>query len=137
MKMTAWGKDTGREESQIGRHHQRLMQIFHQIEEHQHDDVRSEAISLIIDQLREVASHYFRYEEEYMVRVGYPGYQAHEEQHKQFRKKIAALCVDVMNHKETAPQDIYRYLSEWVEKHLLDSDKQMQTFMDIQQVHNE
>ena len=68
-----------------------------------------------------------------MTRINYPGYTAHKQQHKQFKEKTASLCIDVMNHKENTPADIYRYLSEWVINHTLRADKQIQAFLEAQQ----
>ena len=121
---------------QLDEDHRRLIQTLNFIEAHQDDDVRSEAISVVIEQIREFASHHFRHEEEYMLRIDYPEYHAHKEQHKLFKGTIAALCIDVMNHKKTAPKEIYHYLSDWVINHLLRTDKQIQAFTEARQACN-
>jgi len=121
----------------IDEDHKRLIQILNFIEAHQDDDVRTEAISTVIEQIREFTSNHFRYEEEYMLRINYPDYEAHKEQHKIFKGKIAALCIDVMNHKKNTPKEIYHQLSEWVVNHLLRTDKQIQAFTEARQACNE
>jgi hemerythrin-like metal-binding protein len=137
MMKTNWNESSCIGVRQIDKDHERLIKILEQIQEHQYDNVRSEAISTIIDQLREFVSCCLRNEEEYMLKIGFPGYQAHIKQHKQFRKKNAALCIDVMNHKEIAPQDIYNFLSDWVANHFPDSDKKLQVFLEAKKAHNE
>ena len=121
---------------QLDEDHKRLIRTLNFMEAHQDDDVRSESISVVIEQIREFASHHFHHEEEYMLKVGFPDYQTHKEQHRQFREKYAALCIDVMNHKETTPQDIYNYLSDWVTNHFLDFDKELRTFLETKKAHN-
>lgn len=130
MLETNWNESSCIGVPQIDEDHKKLIQILGQIKEHQHDNVKSEAISTILDQLTEFSSRHFRNEDEYMLKVGFPGYQAHKEQHRQFKEKIAALWFDVMNHKETVPQDIYNYLSDWVTNHFLDFDKELRTFLE-------
>jgi len=133
---TTWNENVSIRIPLIDKEHKQLMRILEQIEEHQHDNVGSEAISTVIDQLREFASSHFRHEEDYMHQVGFPGYQAHKEQHKRFRERTAAFCVDVMNQKDTTPQEIYHYLSDWVANHVLDSDKKLQAFLEARQSHD-
>lgn len=123
-----WEKSIGIGVPQLDEDHKRLIGIFNYLNAHQTEDVNSEIISLVIEQIREFASRHFPREEAYMESIDYPDYEAHKKQHKHFREKTAALCVDVMNHKDTAPKDIYQLLHSWVVEHILHEDKLIQAF---------
>ena len=72
---------------QLDNDHKRLIQILNFIEAHQYDDVEAEAISIVIEQIREFASSHFRHEEEYMLKINYPEYRIHKEEHNNSGKK--------------------------------------------------
>lgn len=123
-----WEKSIGMGVRQLDEDHKRLIGIYNYLNAHQTEDVSSEVISLVMEQIREFASRHFPREEAYMESIDYPDYEPHKQQHKQFREKTAALCIDVMNHKETAPKDINRFLHSWVVEHILHEDKLIQAF---------
>jgi hemerythrin-like metal-binding protein len=118
---------------QLDEDHKKLIGILNYVDAHQDDGVESEAISLVMEQIREFASSHFRHEEEYMLSIDYPEYDAHKKLHKQFREKTAALCLDIMDHKKTAPKDIYHFLRNWMIEHMLHVDKRLQAFAEAKQ----
>ncbi|MBL7215646.1 MAG: hemerythrin family protein [Phycisphaerae bacterium] len=128
-----WDKSIGVGVPQLDEDHKRLVDILNYIDAHQSDDVKSETVSLVMEQIREFASSHFRREEKYMQSIDYPEYDSHKILHKQFREKTAALCIDVMNHKKTTPQNIYHFLHNWVLEHMLHADKQIQAFVEAKQ----
>ena len=118
---------------EIDEGNKQLIQTFNLIEKHQNDDVTAEPVSLVVEQMRKIASVHFSREEKYMRGIDYPHYDAHKDEHKQFREKTAALCIDVMNRKKTAPKDIYNYLSDWIIDHILRADKEIARFVQNKQ----
>ncbi len=105
-----------------------IVQIYNHIHEHRNDNVAAESISFAVEKMREHASTHFRCEEKYMKSIGYPGYYAHKDEHKEFKEKTATLCIDVMNRKENVPKEIYNYLSAWIIHHILYADKEVKQF---------
>lgn len=118
---------------QLDEDHKRLIGLLCYMDDHQDEHVESESISLTMEQIREFASSHFRREEEYMQSIGFPEYDAHKKAHKKFKEKTASLCVDVMNHHQETPQDIYRFLHDWVTNHILGTDKQIRAFKEARQ----
>lgn len=108
--------------------HKRLIGLYNFLNARQEKNVDSETISLVIEQIREFASSHFPREEMYMAHIGYPGQESHKKLHKAFREQTAALCIDIMNHKQTAPQDILQLLHAWVTEHILQEDLRIQAF---------
>ncbi len=128
-----WGTSLSVGIPEIDEGNKQLIQTFDLIEKHRNDDVKAEPVSLVVEQMRKHASAHFSHEEKYMLAVNYPHYYAHKDEHKQFREKTAALCINVMNHKKTAPMDIYNYLSGWVIDHILHTDKEIGQFVQNRQ----
>ena len=128
MMRIHWDRSIGIGVPKLDDDHKRLIGTMNYLRAHQHQGVASEAVSLVIEQIREFASLHFPREEAYMESIDYPDFEAHKQQHKQFREKITALCLDVMGHKTSAPEDIYRFLHQWVIEHILHEDKQIQAF---------
>ena len=118
---------------QLDEDHKRLIGILNFIENHKEDDVKSEPISLVVEQIREYASSHFRREEHYMRSIEYPGYDDHKQMHKKFMEKTAALCLDVMNRKKDTPKDIHQFLSLWVAEHILREDQRYKAFNQARQ----
>lgn len=131
--MIEWDESISVGVPQLDEDHKRLLGILNDIEDHQDDDVKSEPISLIIEQVREYASSHFRREELYMQSIAYPGYDDHKRSHKQFMEKTAALCIDVMNQKQDTPKDIHQFLCTWVTEHTLREDQRYKAFNEARQ----
>lgn len=108
--------------------HKRLIGIYNFLTARRDAAVGSETISFVTEQLRKFASTHFPREEAYMESIDYPDFESHKKLHKHFREQTAALCIDVMNHKETAPNDIFQLLHTWIVEHILHEDKRIQAF---------
>ena len=132
---TEWDESITTGNRQLDDEHKRLIQILNRIEAHQNDPVESEAVSLVIEEIREFASYHFRHEEKYMQQINFPDFEDHKEQHKRFREKIASLCLDVMDHKKEAPKNIYQCLSDWVANHTCCADKKFCEYSEKPQPH--
>ncbi len=108
--------------------HRRLVSLLNYLENYHEMDVRSEAVALAIEHIREYASLHFRHEEAYMQSIDYPDMESHKQAHKQFKERTGALCIDVMNKKEGTPKAIYDFLFDWISRHILREDKKVRTF---------
>ena len=126
-----WDESIGVGVPQLDEDHKRFIGILKYIEAHQNADVRSEPISLVIEQIREYASTHFPREEKYMRNIEYPHIEEHKHIHKQFMEKTATLCVDIMNKRQETPKDIHQFLTHWVVEHILREDQRYKAFNKI------
>ena len=133
MMKIVWDESISVGVTQLDEDHKRLLDILYYIEAHRNDDVKSEPISLVLEQIREFASSHFRREEKHMQSIEYPEYDSHKRSHKQFMEKTAALCIDVMKQKKETPQDIHQFLYTWVVEHILREDQRYKAFNEARQ----
>lgn len=62
-------------------------------------------------------------EESFMRLYGYPKLQEHIEQHRQYRRDVALLCLAVVKKEEEAQTRLCKFLAEWWEHHIQTEDR--------------
>lgn len=112
----------------IDEQHKELVKMVNKLIEMKDVKVDSETISDILTEMTKYAEYHFQTEEQYMIDYDYPDYSPHKEQHKEFKKKTVAFCLDTVSHKETIPSEILSYLKNWLTNHILKSDMQYKSF---------
>ncbi len=91
--------------------------------------VRSETISELLSRLTKYAKDHFRAEERLLEEHGYPGLAGQKEEHKAYRATVVALCQDTMDHKDSVPQELLRYIRDWWLRHILVTDMKYRSFL--------
>ena len=129
MKKIEWDESVSLGHPRLDEHRRYFVQLLNRMEEHQNDLVSSEAVSQLIYQMREFATYYFSLEEEYLEKADFDKLESHKHQHRKFKEKTANFCIDIMNHKASAPKEIYAHLLEWFVNHVLDSDSQIRPYL--------
>lgn len=129
MKKIEWDESVSLGHPRLDEHRKYFIQLLNKMEEHQDDLVSSEAVSQLIYQMREFATYYFSLEEEYLEKAEFERLESHKNQHRKFKEKTAAFCIDIMNRKASAPKEIYAHLLEWFVSHVLDSDSQIRPYL--------
>lgn len=83
-----------------------------------------DAITDILDELKEYTRVHFADEEAYMRRISYKGLEAQEILHQNFIDKLAKLDLnDVDEHQEEYLYEFLAFLQEWLINHILKVDK--------------
>lgn len=129
MKKIEWDESVSVGNPRLDEHRKYFIHLLNKMEAHQDDLVSSEAVSQIIYQMREFATYYFSLEEEYLQQADYEELESHKSQHRGFKEKTASFCVDIMNHKASAPKEIYEHLLQWFVEHVLDLDQQIKPYL--------
>lgn len=85
----------------------------------------------VIQQLKLYADHHFCLEEAYMVKLHYPGYEAHIKAHNRFREELIQLEAEFSKAGMTPAvrQTISSFLTEWLTRHILSIDKDFEEFV--------
>lgn len=129
MKKIEWDESVSIGHPRLDEHRKYFIHLLNKMEAHQNDLVSSEPVSQIIYQMREFATYYFNLEEEYLAQSDYDQIELHRSQHRKFKEKTALFCVDIMNHKASAPKELYEHLLEWFITHVLETDRQSKPFL--------
>ncbi|MCE5187352.1 MAG: hemerythrin family protein [Planctomycetaceae bacterium] len=131
MKKIKWDESVSVGHPRLDEHRKFFIHLLNKMEEHQNDLVSSEAISQLIYQMREFATYYFALEEECLRKAHYDDFDSHKDQHRKFKEKTASFCVDIMNHKASAPREIYRHLTDWFAEHIVVTDSRIKPWLQI------
>ncbi len=107
----------------LDQQHEELISLINNLIDYSDANVDSEVISDTLTRMTRYATDHFRDEEEYMLKSGYPEYEAHKELHKKYKKKTVSLCMDTMQHQETVPRELLEFLKNWWITHLLEIDR--------------
>ncbi|MDR0451097.1 MAG: bacteriohemerythrin [Treponema sp.] len=75
-----------------------------------------------------VAIH-FSTEEKILVKIKYPGYEAHKNQHEEFVKKVLEDVKDFGEGKKFVPNLFVRYLKDWIFSHIAMDDKRYSEYI--------
>jgi len=63
------------------------------------------------------------------VRHNYPDYEVHRGKHQAMLEKVGALIEDYKRGKMSLSHEVSDFLSDWLNKHIVGTDKQYSSFM--------
>jgi hemerythrin-like metal-binding protein len=91
-----------------------------------------DTVTAVIDELLRYASYHFDTEERYMLQHGYPDYEGHRADHRQFKEKVAAFKSSFDRAKTRLSTEIAEFLKTWWQTHILAADKKCGAFLNKQ-----
>jgi hemerythrin len=72
---------------------------------------------------------HFSTEEDYMLRAGYPDFEAHKKQHENFVDYVSAQIQILEKEDNPDPAAFVKYLMDWVLQHIAESDKKYMPYI--------
>lgn len=84
--------------------------------------IDSEHIIQILKKMYDYTSYHFKYEEEFMNRIGYPGLSDHRRNHKSMDEEIYRYYRMALNKEFIALGAILRIMRGWILDHILEED---------------
>ena len=88
----------------------------------------------ILERLVQYTQSHFAHEERLMQRHEYPQFGAHKTEHDQLTAKVKAFHADVTGGKATISVQLLRFLRDWLEHHILESDRRYAPYLISQRV---
>lgn len=116
---------------EIDNQHKELFRQVNELLDACHRGKGPEAIGEMLTFLDKYARHHFSTEENLMTRYGFPGLDAHREQHNEFMKNLA----EVKHRFQTEGPGVHivvitnRVLTGWLLTHIRKSDKVLGSFI--------
>ncbi|MDK9720743.1 MAG: bacteriohemerythrin [Rhodospirillales bacterium] len=128
-KLIEWDSAFNVGDRDIDEQHERLFELINRLAETADGgQADEEIIGSILAEINRYAGDHFRHEEEYMRRHGYSGYQAHKEQHDQFKEVINRQCACFSaGNLAVVMQELLGSTSRWLINHILRSDMAYRT----------
>jgi hemerythrin len=107
-------------------HHQQLIRYMQVLDDPANRErADPEFLKMVVEGLVTYAAFHFDAEEARMATAGYPGLAAHRAEHQDFARD-AALFKDTFGRGSPRFERIVlSYLKDWLQSHILTSDKQM------------
>lgn len=131
MPRIVWNENLCVNIPEIDAQHQRWIDIINLLHDTLMNGDNSSLIQIKLDTLklmRDYGTYHFATEEEYMKKMGYPGWEAHKQLHDGFILKIKELGRDIQERKGVLNTGIMKILMDWLQNHILQEDKKLSAY---------
>lgn len=116
----------------LDQEHKTILLIINLLIEHHSDGPDPDFLQDVLTDLGAYAARHFQHEESLLEACGYPDLAAHKREHQAFRQEIDAhrslLTASPMG-QNVVPEDLYRFLVEWWNDHILEADRKYRTHL--------
>lgn len=107
----------------IDEQHKKFLDIINELKDIINNKTCKDRVSNVFFQIAYLIDHFFVKEEIYFKDCEYPNFEQHKIAHNHFIDRIIQFQKDVENNKENLCLDIYNYLENWFDEHILKYDK--------------
>lgn len=81
-------------------------------------------IILIVEELRNYTKYHFKCEEEYMIKINYPGYEEQKKDHINFIKELEKINLyNVDKNQQKYVEDLLHFVFGWILEHIIEKDR--------------
>ncbi len=108
----------------VDQQHQQLISLVNQLVHCMTDGDDRMLLGRVIDELVDYTVYHFRTEEDLMKSNNYPGFENHKQAHDKFTCKVGDYVGKLKNGEKLPPEDIYKFLKNWLTKHIEKEDQE-------------
>lgn len=123
MELVKWDKSFSVNVLRFDEEHKNIILIINRLNAAIQKNNEREKVSDALNEMTSYARNHFKTEEDYMRRFGYPEYELHKEEHREFIKTTVGFCKSVMNGNGNIAFDLLEYLKQWLANHIQGTDK--------------
>ena len=128
MSLFKWTDDLSVNIKEIDRQHKMLVDNINELWRAMKDGEAREVIGGILKGLVDYTKVHFTYEEDLMEKHGYPGLAHQKKTHQIFVQKVSDFEEKNKQGKFMLSIEVMNYLKEWLQKHILVTDKKYTAF---------
>ncbi|AGA67708.1 hemerythrin-like metal-binding domain-containing protein [Desulfitobacterium dichloroeliminans LMG P-21439] len=133
--MLKWKEEYSIGVAVIDEQHMRLFEIGNQIydllENYLLPDKYDKIVTIILE-LKDYTIYHFKTEEDYMLKIKYPGYFKQKVAHDDFIKEIESIDLDAIDQDQDGhTRKLLNFIFDWVLDHILKSDFGIKEFIRI------
>jgi hemerythrin len=125
--MLRWKQDYLIGIDQVDVQHEKLFEIAERAYQLLKDEFRTDKydeIVKILEELKEYTIFHFKFEEEYMMSIGYKKFFSHKVQHNDFMEAINnADLNNIDKNQEEYILGLLEFVVKWIDEHILSEDK--------------
>ena len=129
MSHIAWDEKYSVNIQVIDEQHKKIIEVLGKLFDEMGKKKSREILKAILDQIIWYAGEHFATEEIFMKQYNFPGYEEHKKEHEAFKEKVAVFQKDFAAEKEALSMNMVRFLTDWLDHHILEIDKQYGPFL--------
>jgi hemerythrin len=119
----------------IDQQHKQLVRLLDQLGESLTKQNQKEVTTHVALSLLRYTQAHFLTEERLMIKHSYPGYEAHRKEHESLAVRVANFQQSAERGSTTISEELYKFLSDWLVHHILETDKAYSPFFRSRDVH--
>jgi len=129
MAYMSWKNDYSVGVKEIDQQHKKLIDLINALHEAMSKGQARSALGKILGELIAYCSTHFANEERLFAAHGYPDAADHKDKHQKMAAKVQALQQQFDQGKATITMDVMDFLQQWLDKHILGTDKKYGPFL--------
>lgn len=129
MALVAWKEDYVVNVREIDEQHKKLVAMINELHDAMMAQKAKEVLGPLLSKLVNYCASHFATEERLFKTYGYPEYDDHKEKHDKMAAKVLALQNDWKAGKVNLTLDVSKFLKDWLDKHILGTDKKYGPFL--------
>jgi hemerythrin len=134
MAILSWREEYSVGVGLIDEEHKRLIAMINKAYDSIADMREHEVFEELVEDMRVYAAEHFRTEERLMAEYGYPGAKAHKMAHDDFIIRASVTNSMLAKGERADSSQIFSFLAEWLNKHIMGTDKQLGVFLNTKGV---
>ncbi|MFU8818504.1 MAG: bacteriohemerythrin [Desulfurivibrio sp.] len=127
MALFTWKEEYSVNIKEIDDQHKELVAMINELHEAMMQQRAKDVLGKILNKLVSYCAGHFATEERLMQTHGYPEYAGHKAKHDKMTAKVLALQNDLKANKLNLTTEVSQFLRDWLDKHILGTDKKYST----------
>lgn len=129
MPLLEWNESHSVNIKEIDGQHQKLVGFMNELYDAMRAGKSKEVLGGILNELVNYAVYHFDTEEKFMTKYEFPLLEEHVREHTAFKAKAADLVTRYENSTAIISIEVMNFLRDWLNTHIMDTDKKYQSFL--------
>ncbi len=129
MPLLNWKEDYSVKIKEVDEQHKKLIGLINDLHDAMTQKKAKEVLGDVLRKLADYTVFHFSMEERLMKSNGYPEYDDHREKHQKMTAKVMSLQNELKQGKITLSMEVMDFLKNWLDKHILGTDKKYSPFL--------
>lgn len=129
MPIMSWTDSYSTGVAEVDRQHKKLIDLINALHDAMSKGQAKASLGKILGELVSYCASHFAMEEKLFDAHGYPEAADHKEKHKKMAAKVLDLQAQFEQGKATITLEVMDFLQQWLDKHILGTDKKYGPFL--------
>jgi len=129
MPIMSWTDAYSTGIAEVDQQHKKLIELINSLHDAMVKGQGKDVLGKILRELVDYCASHFAMEERMFDKHGYPDAADHKEKHQKMTSKVLALQAQFEQGKATMTIDVMDFLQQWLDKHILGTDKKYVPFL--------